>query len=362
MKIAIVATNIEILPTHKNHTWAPGVVMWNEARILEKLGLNVRVYCAKNSEVAGEVINFDMPSFSDVTSEIDLMQKSIRKPFYNNVYLMKVISHLRQHPVDIIHIHDYRNYPIFKEAKLNTPIVVTVHGDYFYNFNETPEVIKPDINEMKLIAISNIPEMPKDINPPIAIIPNLLNLQRFNFIATPKNRVVYSGRMIWTKGPDLAIKVANLANIEIGLYGEMLEGDEWQTTLKRLIKDTFCATYFGHLPYSEVDRTFDAKALLLPIREAEGFPSVVLEAMASGTPVIAFAMGGTNDLIKDGVNGFLVEPGNLEAMAEAIKRVGEIDRKKCREYVLKRFDELELGSKLVNVFRTVIDEYKEKAS
>lgn len=362
MKIAIVARNGDILPTPATLTWAPGIVIANEARVLTELGHNVRVYCAKGSKVDGEIVDFDMPPSSVTFAALDQPQKNIRNEYFNNVYQLKVIEHLRKNPVDIIHLHSHRDFPIYKEADLKIPIVVTLHNDFFRSFKKMPDFLKILINEIDIIAIGHIDQIPKGIKPPVAIVPNILDLHRFKFIAEPKNRVVFTGRLIWDKGPDLAIEAARLANIEIGLYGQLFGEDEWKDNLHELFKNSPHATYHGYLSHSKVNETFDAKALLLPIREAEGFPSVVIEAMASGTPVIAFELGGTKDLIKDGVNGFLVEPGNLEAMAEAIKRVGEIDRKKCKEYVLKRFNELELGSKLVNVFQTVIDDFKEKAA
>lgn len=362
MKIAIVARNGDILPTPTTLTWAPGIVITNEARVLTKLGHNIRVYCAKGSKVDGDVVDFGMPPASETFATLDQPQKNIRNVYFNIVYQLKVIEHLRKNPVDIIHLHTYRDFPLYKEANLNIPIVVTIHNDFFRSFKLMPDFLRTLINEINIIAIGHIDQMPKGIKPPVAIVPNILDLQRFKFIAEPKNRIVFTGRLIPGKGPDLAIEAARLANIEIGLYGQLFGEEEWKDNLHELFKNSSHATYHGYLPHNEVNETFDAKALLLPIRDAEGFPSVVIEAMASGTPVIAFRMGGTKDLIKDGVNGFLVEPGNLEAMVEAIKRIGEIDRKKCREYVLNRFNELELGSKLVNVLQTVIDEFKEKAA
>lgn len=95
------------------------------------------------------------------------------------------------------------------------------------------------------------------------------------------------------------------------------------------------------------------------MRGAEGFPSVVIESMVSGTPVIAFAISGVRNLIKDGVNGFLVKPGDIKGIAEAIKKIDTIDRKKCREFTLKQFNELTISNKLIATFEKTIKEYNE---
>lgn len=358
MKIAIVAKNSNILPTPETATWAPGIIMWNQARVLTKLNIDVRVYCAKGSQVDGEIVDFDMPAFNDVTSDLDTVQVSIRRPYYNNVYQLKVIENLRQNPVDIIHLHDFRDYPLYKEANLNVPIVVTLHGDFFLNFGKVPEVLKPDVNAIPIIAIGEISEIPEGITPPIAVIPNILDLSRFNLITKPKNRMLYVSRLIQEKGPDTAIEAARLANVNIGLYGAIFKDKDWESSINELLQNSPHATYYGHLPHSDIEQAFDGKALLLPLREAEGFPSVVIESMVSGTPVIAYALSGVRNLIKDGVNGFLVEPGNLGAMVKAIKRIDEINRARCREYTLEQYDELVIGEKLIETFRRVIEEFK----
>ena len=358
MKIAIVARIGDVLPTPTTHTWAPGIVIANEAKTITKMGQDVRVYCAKGSKVDGEVIHFNMLPSAKAYADIDPPQKRIRDVFYNNVYQLKVVEHLRQNPVDIIHLHTYRDYPLFKAANLNIPIVVTIHNDYFHSFEKMPEVLRKDVNAIDMIAIGYTPKLPNGIRPPIAIIPNILDLGRFKFIAKPKNRVVHSGRLIWNKGPDLAIEAARLANVEIGIYGGAFGEKEWEETLLELIQKSPHATYHGFLPHSDINQTFDAKALLLPVRQPEGFPSIVIESMASGTPVIAFKIGGTEDLIIDGINGFLIEPGNLDAMVNAIKRIDEIDRQKCREYVLERFNEKKLAQQLIEVFEESIKKFK----
>jgi glycosyltransferase involved in cell wall biosynthesis len=358
MKIAILAKNSYILPSPKTETWAPGVVIWNEARVLTKLKYDATVYCAGGSQVDGKVIDFDMPSFFDANKDVEPTQRSVRHPFYNNVYHNKVIKHLRENPVDIIHLHDFRDYPTYKNANLNTPIVVTIHGDFYLNMSLIPDVIKADMNEMNVIAISDVFEIPDGINPPFANIPNILELERFGFIEKPQNRLLFTSRLITEKGPDTAIEAAILSNKEIGIYGGIYGDGDWKNKLSELIENNENVNYFGYLPHGEITKAFDGKALLFPLREAEGFPSVVIESMISGTPVIAYAKSGVRSMIKDGVNGFLIEPGDINSMVEAIKKIDQIDRKKCREYTLEKYNELTIGNQLIETFEKAIENFK----
>ena len=79
-----------------------------------------------------------------------------------------------------------------------------------------------------------------------------------------------------------------------------------------------------------------AKALLFPIQWDEPFGIVLLEAASSGTPVIAFNRGSVPEIVKNGVNGFVVD--NEKEMIEAMGKVDQIDRRKCRSFVEKNFN------------------------
>jgi glycosyltransferase involved in cell wall biosynthesis len=358
MKIAIIANNGKPLPTPPTYAWAPGIVMANEARVLKDLGMDVRVYCAKGSEVEGEIVHFDMDPSDDVFKDLEPPQQRIRGNYYNNNYQCRITQHLKQNPVDIIHLHNYQDFPMFRAANLNIPIVVTMHNDFYYGLQSMPDSIKGDLNTMKTIAIGSTPKIPEGINPPVAVIPNILNLTGFEFIEKPQNRVVYVGRMIKEKGPDIAIEATRLAGENIGMYGETFGESNWESMMRELF-DSPHVTYNGFLPHTEVHNAYDAKVFIMPIRKPEGFPSVILESQSCGTPVITFDFESTASLIKEGVTGFVVPQGDVNAMAEAIKKVNTLDRKKCREEVLSRFDEKKIGFQLIEVFKKLISEFQQ---
>ena len=81
-----------------------------------------------------------------------------------------------------------------------------------------------------------------------------------------------------------------------------------------------------------------AAALLFPIQWEEPFGLVMIEAMACGTPVIAYNRGSVPEIIVDGKTGFIVDPSKgVDGLADAIKHIGDIDRKACRTHVEKHF-------------------------
>ena len=108
--------------------------------------------------------------------------------------------------------------------------------------------------------------------------------------------------------------------------------------------------YVGEVSGAERDGLLrGAKALLNPIRWPEPFGLVMIEALACGTPVIAFRRGSVPEIISDGQTGFLVD--SVEAAAQAVGRIAEIDRHVCRETFERRFSARRMAQDYVEVYR-----------
>ena len=115
-----------------------------------------------------------------------------------------------------------------------------------------------------------------------------------------------------------------------------------------------------------------AKALMLPILWDEPFGLVMIEAMACGTPVIAYNRGSVSEIVRDGVTGFIIDPDNedrpgkgtwvikkqgIEGLVEAIKRIEEIDRRACRKHVEENFS----VSKMVEGYEKIYNQILNKS-
>ncbi|MEK7129383.1 MAG: glycosyltransferase [Patescibacteria group bacterium] len=166
--------------------------------------------------------------------------------------------------------------------------------------------------------------------------------------------VLFIGRYMPEKGVEDAIR----AGIETGNLTVLAGSKEYReiTYYKKHIEP-----HLAHPLVREVGFLRDkkkaallagAKALLFPIRWEEPFGMVMIEAMACGTPVIAYNRGSVPEIVKDGVTGFIVEPNvsnvtnlsnwkikktGVEGLVEAVKRIGEIDRVACRKHVEENF-------------------------
>ncbi|MBC7928517.1 MAG: glycosyltransferase, partial [Bryobacteraceae bacterium] len=98
----------------------------------------------------------------------------------------------------------------------------------------------------------------------------------------------------------------------------------------------------------------EAWALLFPINWAEPFGLVMIEAMACGTPVIAWRKGSVPEIIEDGVNGYVV--GSIEEAVDAVDRIGSIDRQVCRDIFERRFDSRRMALDYVDIYERQLTE------
>ena len=151
--------------------------------------------------------------------------------------------------------------------------------------------------------------------------------------------LVWIGRFNPYKGAKEAIEVARKSGYKIILAGK-IEPEE-QAYFDKYIKveiDQKKVIYIGEIGLEKKNELLGgAKALLMPISWEEPFGLVMIEAMACGTPVIAFDRGSVREVVLDDKTGFIVKPGDIDGMAMAVKKIDRIERKTCREHVKENF-------------------------
>jgi glycosyltransferase involved in cell wall biosynthesis len=165
---------------------------------------------------------------------------------------------------------------------------------------------------------------------------------------------MYLGRMVAEKGAHRAIIAAREAGIPILLAGKMRE--PWETAyfeshIEPLLGDG--VEYLGEVPYEEKLRLLsDAKATLFPIRWNEPFGLVMLESLATGTPVLAFAEGAAPEVVADGRTGWLCT--DESDMAARLLTIDEIDRAECRADVEVRFSTARMAREHAELYERVL--------
>ncbi|GGE22816.1 hypothetical protein GCM10011390_47780 [Aureimonas endophytica] len=190
--------------------------------------------------------------------------------------------------------------------------------------------------DLPVAAISAAQEDGIPMSNRAGIVHHGIERDRYAFSPKPEGYLAFVGRMTDQKRPDRAIRVARAAARPIRLAGTVDVGNPlyFDREVRPLLSET--AVYVG--PLGDRDKgtlLAGAEALLFPIDWPEPFGLVMIEAMACGTPVIAWRRGSVPEIVEDGVTGFIVE-SEEEAVA-ALRRIGSIDRAGVRRRFEERF-------------------------
>jgi glycosyltransferase involved in cell wall biosynthesis len=162
------------------------------------------------------------------------------------------------------------------------------------------------------------------------------------------------GRISPEKRVDRAIEIAKRVQIPVKIAAKVDPVDRhyFKSTIKPLLCEPL-VEFIGEIGEGEKDEFLgNAYALLLPIDWPEPFGLVMVEAIACGTPVIAYRDGAVPEVIEEGHTGFIVE--ELEDAVEAVRRIPELNRKRCREVFEKRFTATRMAHDYVKVFERLI--------
>ena len=169
----------------------------------------------------------------------------------------------------------------------------------------------------------------------------------------PGRHLAFLGAINDTKGTHEAIKAALLAREEIIVAGTTDEnGPYFQRKIRPLV-DGDRVKFIGPVNFEQKQRFLaDAKAVLMPIQWDDPFPTVALESLASGTPVIAWNRSSMGEIVEDGKTGFLVS--SVEEMAARIRDIGRIDRRSCRSRAELLFDSKLMAANYVELYRSLL--------
>lgn len=267
---------------------------------------------------------------------------------YNKVIQM-------QENFDIIHDHcEFYTCPYSKFLK--PPIVTTLHHPLT---DETITLYKKFSN-INFVAISR---HQKKQGPGINIVKTIyhgLPLEKYPFNEKPKDYLLWLSRIGPDKGIAEAIDIAKLAGEKLIISGNILPqyADYFEFRIKPLI-DGKQIQFVGASDFSKKIELFkNAKAFLFPIKRPEPFGLVVIEAMACGTPVIAFNRASMPELIQDGKTGFLVN--SIEEACQALKKIDKIKRKDCREWIKQSFSLRKMVNRYEKLYKKILKNEKKR--
>jgi glycosyltransferase involved in cell wall biosynthesis len=234
-------------------------------------------------------------------------------------------------------VHDHCGFTGLAMAnRIATPLVHTVHGPFT---SDTAAFYDRHGDKGTLVGISRaqLASAPPGLGE-LEAIPNPINLRAWTLQERKGDYLLWVGRMTPEKGPHRAIAAARAVDVPLILAGVIQPGQQafFDSEVAPHI-DGSRVRFVGEVGGAARRSLFArARGLLMPIRWDEPFGMVMVEALACGTPVIAFPEGAARELVVDGTTGFLVD--DERAMADAIGRLSRIDARTCRTWVSEHCD------------------------
>lgn len=250
---------------------------------------------------------------------------------------------------DIIHDH-CEWYTTTYTKFLKAPVVTTLH----HPLNEETIILYKKFPNINFVAVS---KNQKRSGPGINIVKTIhhgLPVEKYQFNPKPKNYLLWLSKITREKGIAEAIDIAKLSGENLIISGNIPPegGDYFDFRIKPLI-DGKKIQFVGASDFSKKIELFkNAKAFLFPVKRPEPFGLVVIEAMACGTPVIAFKHGSLPELIEEGKTGFLVN--SVEDACQSLKKIDKLSREYCREYVKKNFNLKRMVNRYEKLYKKIL--------
>ena len=334
MRVAMLAPISWRTPPRHYGPWELVTSLLTEALVAR--GVDVTLFATADSVTAGR-LEAVVPAGYSEDGSLDA-----------KVMEMLHVSHVFEQAGRFDLIHNQADFvPLTFSRLVETPVVTTIHG---FSSSRIVPVFKRYEDRVHYVAISDA-----DRNPDLkyaATIHHGIPIEEFPFDAQGGDDLLFFGRMHPDKGAAEAIRAATATDHRLVMAGIIQDEAYYRTEVAPFV-DGNRIVFDGPVGgAARIHALGHAKALLHLIGFAEPFGLSVIEAMACGTPVIAYNKGSMPELIEHGVTGFLVDTFD-EAVA-AIGRIGEIDRKACRRAVEERFTVERMADRYLALYETIL--------
>ena len=269
------------------------------------------------------------------------------------VMLEEVLA--REDEFDILHFHtDCMQMPVFRH--LATRTVTTLHGrldladlaPFYARFTSFP-----------LVSISDHQREPLRFANFVATVHHGLPADLLPFTAAPAGGyLAFLGRISPEKRPDRAIEIATRAGLPLKIAAKVDKADEayFRECIEPLLGHDL-VEFIGEIGDADKPAFLGgARALLFPIDWPEPFGLVMIEAMACGTPVVAFRCGSVPEVVDDGVTGFIVD--DVDDAIRAVARLDELDRRRVRATFEARFSAEAMARSYVRIYERLVAEHE----
>ncbi len=254
----------------------------------------------------------------------------------------------RAEEFDIIH-NNFDFLPLTYTGLVATPVVSTIHG---FSSPEILPVYKKYNDNVFYVSISHA-DRSSELDYVMTIYHGI-DLSQFDFRSEPDDYLLFFGRIHHDKGAKEALEIAGACNKKLILAGIIQDETYYRECIAPHL-DNNSVIYAGSVgPARRNELLGKATALLHPINFHEPFGLSVIEAMACGTPVIAFNKGSMPELIESGKNGFLVN--TVDEAITAVAHIRDIERAYCRRHVEQHFTADHMVDEYLQVYEAILED------
>jgi glycosyltransferase involved in cell wall biosynthesis len=340
MKIAQIAPLIESVPP-RLYGGTERIVFWLTEELVRQ-GHEVTLFASADSITSAELV--------PCTAQALRLNTAVKDPL---PYYMLMLDRVRRmaDEFDFLHFHiDQLHFPLFRDIAGRT--LTTLHGR-----QDLPDLppLYLGFDEMPLASISHSQRKPIAHANFAATVHHGLPLDLHKPIFQPRGGyVAFLGRISPEKRPDRAIEIARALGVPLKIAAKVDKVDEayFEATIKPML-DGQGVEFIGEINDAQKnDFLGEAQALLFPIDWPEPFGLVMIEAMACGTPVLAFGNGSVSEIIDEGVTGRIVD--TTEQAVSALSQVLAFDRRAVRRRFEQRFSATRMAKDYVSVYRKLL--------
>ncbi len=344
LKIAQIAPISERVPPKKYGGTERVIHALTEELI--KRGHDITLFASGDSETKAKLVSIYPRS---------LREAKIPDPYGINELTLLNIGNAYKRQLEFDIIHDHNHIVSLQAAHFSkTPVIMTLHGP----FTTINKKLFETLDNPYFVTIS---ESQTKKAPNIKIVDTIYNglpLENYPFQKNHGQYLLFVGRISLEKGLHFAIDVAVNLNMPLIIAAklDLEEADYFNTYINPRLNNDH-VKWIGEVDEKKRNELMKgALCLLHPVTWPEPFGLTMVEAMACGTPVIAFRRGSIPEIIKDGKTGFIVE--DLEEMIEAVDKIYSIDRMECRRYVISKFNSKTMTEKYLHVYEAILNSYQ----
>ena len=366
MKVAVAASLLKAISSESTGGTEAFAHLLTEG--LVSAGIDTTLFATSDSKTSAKLVSV---CHSSQTTGVYEGNVEIRMP-YQLLQSAEILK--REKEFDIIHNNYFGFFALTAFSSFSeVPIVTTMHN-HFWHYPNLTKIVTETVRKGKDMVV-----FPSHTSATYntglfdsQVIHHGIDVTPFQFSKTSEDYLLFLSRLVPAKGIKDAIDTATKSNFKLLVAGGQAVLPEDTDFIAKHVTPYFSNT-IQHVGVPDDKKRLElyqhAKALLFPTHLEEQFGLVSVEAMACGTPVIAYNHGANAEVIADGVTGFIVDPDDndrpgkgswiikkqgVEGLVEAVSRIGEIDRMACRRRVEEKFTRERMISEYIALYKRLI--------